>query len=306
MRTRIRVWTIAVYTTTLAAFTLAGVLEERRQARETETFHAAALLDHLRKMPQFSGSSPDAQAAVAALNQSLRAVGGHLELTRLTAGASGAVRGVSAESQLELTDGAFALRYRSDPERLALITRRAIAMHSVHALVALAALLAGTEWILRRYLLNPLRTLSHQINLMREGRGWSVRLPSTDQELGTLSAALDELGPGLERQVREWIEAERRSAVALVVIRIRVQLREATRRALALLRGMDQPAGAPAVDSSAFARALRAEIEALPCLPEAAARHVFETAAGRGAGGAQPADGVRDPGPRRASGVHTA
>jgi hypothetical protein len=296
MRARIRAWTIAAYVATLAAFTLAGILEERRQARATETFHADALLDHLRKMPQFSGTAPDAQSAVAALNESLRTVGGRLELARMPPGGRESLREVAAERRVELTEGVFALRYDSDPGRLASITRRAVAMHSVHALVALAALLAGTEWILRRYLVNPLRALSHQIDLIREGRGWTVRLPSTDEELEALSGALDELGPGLERQVREWIEAERRSAVALILVAVRVRLRQTTRRVLSLLRRLESPGDQPPADSSAFARALRAEIEALPCLPEIAARHVFETVAGHRSAAAQPSERAADPG----------
>lgn len=139
-----RAWTVVVYSTTLAGFTVAGILEERRQASRTEALHAAALLDHLIKMPEFRGSSHDVQSRLAPLNASLSAVGGTLELTR-TPAESGGRRTAPPERGLALADGAFALRYRADPARLASITRRAIVVHSTHGLVALAALLMGTE-----------------------------------------------------------------------------------------------------------------------------------------------------------------
>lgn len=112
---------------------------------------------------------------------------------------------------------------------------------------------------------------------MRDGRGWQPHLETATQELSQLSTALVELGPGLERQVREWIEAERRSAVALILVRLRVSLDEAQRRAVDRLRAIEQLAGDSREDRDLLIAALAAELGDLPRLPEREARHVFET-----------------------------
>jgi len=115
-----------------------------------------------------------------------------------------------ARKPVSLAEGDFELRYGSDAARLASMTRRAIALHGLHGLLAIGALIAGTAVILQRGLLAPLRSIARQLDRMRDGGGWLARVPTTDAELTDLAGAVAGLGPGLESQAREWIAAEHR------------------------------------------------------------------------------------------------
>lgn len=53
-RARARLWTVTVFTVTLVA-TTTGVVEEGRQLLHAESARAAALLEHLARMPKFRG-----------------------------------------------------------------------------------------------------------------------------------------------------------------------------------------------------------------------------------------------------------
>ena len=266
-----RFWTVTVSTLTLTAFTGAGILEERRQLLETEAGHASALLEHLAHMPEFQGSAGDAARRLELLHGSLSPVSGTLELGIPGSGKGQLPWTVLARRRLPLRDAELEMRYRADPVRLSRLTRRAVVIHSVHGLVALAALLAGTEWILRRKLVAPLHAISHEVALMRDGRGWAPRLPGTDEELRELSEALRGLGPGLEQQVREWIEAERRGAVALALARTRRPLREARGRVLQLLAELEGAWVEPPLDRERRIRSLAEEIERIQEIVEAEA-----------------------------------
>lgn len=271
IRARMRFWTVTVSTLTLTAFTGAGILEERQRLLETESGHASALLEHLGHMPEFQGTAADAARRLALLHESLGPVRGTLELAVPGSGDAPLPRSVLARRRLSLRDADLELRYRADPVRLARLTRRAVLIHSVHGLVTLAALLAGTEWILRRKLMAPLHAISHEVDLMRDGRGWVPRLPGTDEELRELSEALRGLGPALEQQVHEWIEAERRGAVALALARTRRPLREARVRVLRLLAELEGAGVEPALDRERRMRSLADEIERIPETVEAEA-----------------------------------
>ena len=87
LRARIRLWTVAVSTVALALFTAAGVLEERRQLLDAESAHAAALLEHLARMPEFQKRAADAKSFLNVLRGSLRPVGGSLDLVAPNASA---------------------------------------------------------------------------------------------------------------------------------------------------------------------------------------------------------------------------
>jgi hypothetical protein len=96
----------------------------------------------------------------------------------------------------------------------------------------------------------PRRTRS----LVRRLRGWTVavftstltvftaagileerrEILQTDAELEALAVAVKTLGPGLEQQVHQWVEAERRAAVALVSNDVRNRLRGPLREVRAL------------------------------------------------------------------------
>jgi hypothetical protein len=271
IRARMRFWTVTVSTLTLTAFTGAGILEERRQLLETEAGHASALLEHLAHMPEFQGTAGDAARRLAMLHGSLGPVSGTLELAVPGSGEGQLPWTVLARRRLPLHDAELELRYRADPVRLSRLTRRAVLIHSVHGMVALAALLAGTEWILRRKLVAPLHAISHEVALMRDGRGWAPRLPGTDEELRELSEALRALGPGLEQQVHEWIEAERRGAVALALARTRRPLREARGRVLQLLAELEGAWVEPPLDRERRIRSLAEEIERIQEILEAEA-----------------------------------
>ncbi|MGH9367798.1 MAG: hypothetical protein ACRD3M_09015 [Thermoanaerobaculia bacterium] len=231
LRLRLNGWTIAVFGLTLAAFTGAGILQERRELIRTETAQARGLLAHLADMPEFQASFESAASRLASIRELLRATGADLVLAPVDRRASGQdsarpASGVLAAREISLHEGPFELRYRSDPQRLQEATRRAAAIHILHGVLALAALTAGTEWILRRRLVAPLQKISHQVDHMRKGGGWLPILPPTDSELEGLAAAIKDLGPGLERQVHQWVVAERRAGIALALKNVRDELRE--------------------------------------------------------------------------------
>ena len=221
LRLKIGGWTVAVFTVTLAIFTAAGIIEDRRQILQSEAAQAQALLKHFAEMPGFQRDFPTAISSLASIRSSVGPAGEHLELVSSDQPASGPV---AARSSLAIGDGAFELRYLSDVKRLNGMTRRSIVLHVTHAILTLAILLAGTEWILRRKLIAPLKTLSHQVDRMRDGGGWLPVVPATDAELEGLAAAVRGLGPALEEQVHRWVNAERHSAVTLALGRIRAGL----------------------------------------------------------------------------------
>ncbi len=134
--------------------------------------------------------------------------------------------------------------------------------HSAHGVLTLLILLLGMEWIMRRRLLAPLHQLSHQVNHMGKGGGWQPVLPETDAEILEIRTAVRDLGPSLVGQVDEWIQGEKRAAVALALARVRERLREPQRHALVLLGDL-QAAGAVASSGKAKARALTRDVEAL-------------------------------------------
>jgi hypothetical protein len=241
---------------------------------ETEAVHASTLLEHLAHMPEFQEDAGEAAARLALLHGSLAAVGGRLELGAPDDGRAPSWT-VLARRRLALRDADLELRYRADPARLERFTRRAVLIHSAHGLLALAALLLATEWILRRNLLAPLRALTHQVGLIRDGRGWTPRLPHTDEELRELSEALRGLGPGLERQVCEWIEAERRSAVALALMRTGHRLQETRGRVLDLLAELEGAWLVPPPDRERRLRSLVQEVDRIPAVIEDEALHAF-------------------------------
>lgn len=271
IRARVRLWTVIVSTATLMAFTGAEILEQRRQLLATEAGHASALLEHLAQMPEFQATAGEAARRLALLQGSVSAADGGLELAAPGSSVAQPRWSVLARRRLALRDADLELRYRVDSARLGGLVRRSARIHAVYGLVALAALLAGTEWILRRKLMAPVRAMSHQVALMRDGRGWTPRLPGTDEELRELSEALLGLGPGLERQVHEWIEAERRGAVALALARTRLPLRRAHGRVLQLLAEFEDASAARPPGRERRRQAVAEEIERIPEILEAEA-----------------------------------
>jgi len=234
LRVRLRLWTIAAFVTILAFFTALDIWSERREMRRADSSQAKVLLSHLAAMPEFRDSVAIAGEHVSALREGLRPSGADLELLPyaqlpLSSPPSKSPRVVLASRSVDLRDGAFELRYTVDPDRYREAIRRSIGIHAMHALLALAILIAGFEWILRRHLVEPLRAISYQIHQMRRG-GWAPTLPATDQELEGLEHAVSGLGPVLETQVYRWIDAERRVATAEVLRSICRSIQEPRRR----------------------------------------------------------------------------
>jgi hypothetical protein len=262
---------VAVSTLTLVPFTAAGILAERRQALELESVHAATLLEHLGHMPEFKGTAAEAAGRLSLLGGSLNAAGASIALVPRGAREESPGTLVLARRHLSLKDAELELHYRAARARLDSLTRRVILIHSIHGFVALAGLLAGTEWILRRKLLAPLHAIAHQVGLMRDGRGWAPRLPHIDAELCELSEALRRLGPGLEQQVREWMEAEQRAAVALAFAHTKLTLKVTSARARGLVAELAGAPGMPSQDRARLVSTLAAEVDALPSIAESEA-----------------------------------
>lgn len=230
LRLRVSGWNAAVMAGTLTALALATIHEERRQIVRTEVANAQALLQHLARMPEFQVDARMVRSHLEHMRESLSASGDALALAPRGEGSPAPITTragrVVATHSLSLQQGEFDLVYVSDGARLRTALRRSIAMHFLYGVAALAALIAGTEWILRANLVVPLRSLSRQLDDMRDGRGWLPRLQHTDEELAGVARAVGDLGPALERQVNQWIEAERRAAVALAIKSIRSRLCE--------------------------------------------------------------------------------
>jgi hypothetical protein len=281
LRLRISLWNAGVVTVTLALFTTAAIVEERRQILRTETGSAEALLGHLAEMPELRSDLAAARRHLGTLNRSLQGVGGGLELAPAGA-AEDPPKSDSepagqwlARQPVSLAEGDFELRYRGDPTRLAGMTRHAIAIHSLHGLLAIGALIAGTEMILRRGLLAPLRSITHQLDRMRDGGGWLARVPATDTELAGLARAVAGLGPGLESQAREWIEAERRGAAMLALRGVRARLSGPEGRVRTLLEELScEPPRGPA-ERGVILEALVANLRAIHASVDAEERAVL-------------------------------
>jgi hypothetical protein len=253
LRLRIGGWTVAAFTLTLALVTAADILDDRRQLFRAQAEQARALLAHLAQMHEFRGDFETAASSLALVRDSLAGSGGSVELVPATA-TSEAKSEVVARQALSLGGGSFELLYLRDGGRVREMTIRSVFLHLVHGLVALGLLLAGMELILRRSLLAPLHALSHEVKRMQTGGGWHPVPPATDSELAELASAVENLGPGLEEQVHQWVNAERRSAVTLALNHIRVGLRGSLRDAKALIgdlqaRRLVAPSGTPKLRS---------------------------------------------------------
>lgn len=275
LRLRISLWNAGVITFALALFTAAGIVEERRQILGAETASAQALLSHLAQMPELRSDVATARRHLETLNRSLQGAGSRLELAALEVAEdppqSDSERAGEwlARQQVSLAEGNFELRYRSDPSRVARMTRDAIAMHGLHGLLAIAALIAGTELIIRRGLLAPLRSMARQLDRMRDGGGWLARVPATDTELAGLAQAVAGLGPGLELQAREWIEAERRGSAMLALRGVRTRLLGPEGRVRTLLDQLSSEPPRDPAERAATLEALVANLQVIHACVEA-------------------------------------
>ena len=261
LRWRLGGWTIAVVSVTLMVATAIRVVDENRRMIARETTGANALLDRLVGSPEMQRGLGDARTMLQIVQPALGAEYASVALVPASAPVPADGR-LLAKRSLLFPEGDYELRYLLSRERFAAATRGAIAFHAVHGVLTLLLLLAGMEWILRRRLLVPLHQLSHQVNHMGAGGGWQPVLPETDSEILEIRSAVRDLGPALAGQVDEWIQGEKRAAVALAISRLRAQLREPQRRALVLLGDL-QAAGGVTPAGKVRTRALTLEVEAL-------------------------------------------
>lgn len=111
----------------------------------------------------------------------------------------------------------------------------AIAVHAAQGIVGLAVLVGGSEWILRRRLLDPLDQISRQIVHMKRGGGWTPHLPEVDGELTVLRRELGDFAYALTQQYEASVEAERRAAATLAVAETARHARDPVVHAMATL-----------------------------------------------------------------------
>ncbi len=232
LRTRLSAWIALSFAIALVALTAAVTTQERREFAELESVQARALLSHLAEMREFRGD-PQTAARHLQMVQALLAVRGvAIELRESTVSALPdrvLAEPNSVVQSLDVGGAPMELRYQVDSVRMRDLTLHSIAMHAAFGVLALAALLFGTRWILNHNLVAPIDRIVHQLERMRTGGGWLARVPESDAELGRLVAAVRALGPGLARQVEEWVRGERSSATALALLSIVKNLRDPLR-----------------------------------------------------------------------------
>jgi hypothetical protein len=247
LRVRIGSWVAGTFVVLLVAFTAASIRDERERLLSLERSSAASLLQHLAAMPEFARDRSSASVHVDPIQSAIAPTGAAIDLIPAATPFEREALYLATQ-RLSLADGEFELRYRVRPDRLAAWTNRSIAIHSIHGAIAIALMLGGVAWILRRHLVEPAKAMALQVRHMARGVGWQQPLPSTDAEVGELEAALRDLGPAMEEQAMSWVEAERRAAVAHSLSQLRGRIFEHERRALATLsdleaRGMVIPEG---------------------------------------------------------------
>lgn len=259
LRGRLSEWTAFTLVTAIVTLTATALFEERSMVLSVQSALGQSLVDHLSGMPEFRSGRLHAASQVKHLETLLGPAGIRLELVEAGTPFGG---GTLAAAPLPLPEGKFELRYRTDAPWLEALVRRAVLFHAAVGVAALALLLGGTHVIIRSRLSEPLQRISHQIRFMKSGGGWSPKLPAADEELRDLEAALVELGPGLQVQVHQWVEAERRAAAVGVISRLRARLRDPQRRAQASLGDL-LARGLVAQDGRGRAREISRDLDSL-------------------------------------------
>jgi len=205
----------------MSVMTAVSVVDARRQQIETERTHAVALLDHLGQMSALREGEESARRELAAFAHYLRAAGVRVDLLRLPASAGSPSMTAVAERLVRVGESPFLLRYSVTKARLASTLWRTLRLHVAYGVVAILATLAIAEWMLRRHVFSPLAFVERQLHHVGAGHGWLTVVPETDKELDGLASSVRTLGPSLERQVWEWIEADRRANGELLMSRVR-------------------------------------------------------------------------------------
>lgn len=221
LRFRLALWTIGTFVCVIVALTFVSVYEERRQVTTSEHSLAWALLDHLAGMIDVTGDPSAARQHLDSICRALQAAGMDVQVAPSDSLRDGPPPVAIRPFRLGKDD--FTLRYIASPGRLEAATRRSVLMHLSVGMAALVPLVVGILLVLRLHLTKPLDRITHQLNRMRDGGGWlagSIARP--DAELDGLVASVRTLGPGLGKQIEEWVVVERRASAALALRRMRM------------------------------------------------------------------------------------
>ncbi|MHB8797828.1 MAG: hypothetical protein ACYDBY_05125 [Thermoanaerobaculia bacterium] len=268
-------------TLTVGLVTTLGVVEDRRQIERAEAAYLRGFLEHLSAMPEFRADSGTVRAHLRMLAPSFARAGGRADLVPLSSASQApAGSGIVACQTLDLSDGPWTLHYWSDGRFVRDRFQSALAIQLLQAALTIAGLVAGIEWILRRDLFGPLGTISRQIERITEGGGWLASVPATDLELDRLTRALRALGPGLEEQTRQWIQTERRCAVAAALSGVRERTLGPLRNAHLELSQLEAGSVRDADTKRRLRRAVRSVEELSAALTESEA-HWFPPKAGQ-------------------------
>jgi HAMP domain-containing protein len=265
IRLRLAALTTLVFVLMYVTLVVTDMKSQRDRLLERERVHAEALLDHLVQMPEFRSDLRAASERLAALS-TIHAHGG-AQISIAMAGKSAStpeevIGETLAERSVLLSGVAYVVRYRLARSVITTLTRRTIGVHAAHGLIALVVLLALTDLVVRRRLVQPLERLVAAMHRMASG-GWEVHVDGEfDREIGPLREEAERLGLRLENQVELWIETDRRIGAAQRLRRFHDPLRAGLGR-------MGQLVSAMETDSTAIRETiagLSTELEAIELL----------------------------------------
>jgi hypothetical protein len=228
LRRALNLWLTVAFLGTVGVLAAASLAAERTIALQSQSAAAASFIAHLATMPELGGAPGTAQRHLGSLAPELAAAGAAIQLVPESVPRDPSVL---AWRRAPVTPGDYELRYRATRARLA---PRAVLVHAMYGALGLGVLLLGAQRILRARIQRPLSRIAHQVRFMTSGGGWRPKLPPPDAELVELERALYELGPALDSQVREWIDAERRAGVACALSEVRRRLQGPVQEALAI------------------------------------------------------------------------
>jgi HAMP domain-containing protein len=216
-------------------------------------------------MPEFRSDLGAASERLAALSTIHAHGGAQISIAQAGKGAATPEEVIGetlAERSVMLSGVAYVVRYRLARSVITTLTRRTIAVHAAHGLAALVVLLALTDLVVRRRLVQPLERLVAAMHRMASG-GWKVHVDGEfDLEIGPLREEAERLGLRLENQVELWIETDRRIGAAQRLRRFHDPLRGGLLRIRALMSSMEKDPTSVRDSISA----LSSELEALELL----------------------------------------
>lgn len=242
IRLRLASLTTAVFVLMYVTLVVTDMKSQRDRLLQRERVHAEALLDHLVQMPEFRSDLGAASERLAALS-TIHAHGG-AQISIAMAGnadsdGEGEIGETLAERSVLLSGVAYVVRYRLARSVTTTLTRRTIGVHAAHGLIALVVLLALTDLVVRRRLVQPLERLVAAMHRIASG-GWKVQVDGEfDREIGPLREEAERLGLRLENQVELWIETDRRIGAAQRLRRFHDPLRAGLGRMGQLVSAME-------------------------------------------------------------------